>query len=380
MATVVIQKRKGKKGMSYAIRYANPLTGKKKYYKTFKKQKEAQRAANDLRALLDSGKKPENTMKKFNPLTFEEVADSLRADWELRLKRNDLKQKTYDEYCIWLNVLGRTFGKRMLCQITSGEIEAYRDKKASDHSNITANKYLSMMRKMFNCGLILHAVIDNPSRTVGFLSEKSHERNRFLFPHELDKLIEATQKLRAKFYLPAIIYLGAEHGAAKQELLSLEWSDIDFDYSQKGFIKLFRTKNERERSGFLMPRTRKALLGWRDHLRWKRHRERIAETKSDRVFCRIDGTPIKCFDKAWRQALKLAGIEDFHFHDLRHTFCSNLILSGAGLKEAKEMIGHQDISMTDRYAHLSLDHTLIKQVQLAEHYSSGTSPQSSMPD
>ena len=60
-----------------------------------------------------------------------------------------------------------------------------------------------------------------------------------------------------------------------------------------------------------------------------------------------------------------------YFHDLRHTFCSNLILSGAGLKEVKDMIGQADISMTDRYSHLSLKHNLSKQIQLAEHYSNG---------
>jgi len=67
-------------------------------------------------------------------------------------------------------------------------------------------------------------------------------------------------------------------------------------------------------------------------------------------------------------ALELSGIENFHFHDLRHTFCSGLILSGASLKEVKEMIGHSDISMTDRYSHLSLNHKLFRQSKLAEHY------------
>jgi DNA invertase Pin-like site-specific DNA recombinase len=76
--------------------------------------------------------------------------------------------------------------------------------------------------------------------------------------------------------------------------------------------------------------------------------------------------------KAWWRALEIACIKDFHFHDLRHTFCSNLILSGAGLKDVKEMIGHSDISMTDRYSHLTLAHKLHKQEQLAEHYVNGS--------
>jgi site-specific recombinase XerD len=96
-----------------------------------------------------------------------------------------------------------------------------------------------------------------------------------------------------------------------------------------------------------MPRTRNALLEWRAHLERKRQRLMEYEIKSDYVFCRIDGTSLKEFKKGWKQALEVAGIKDFHFHDLHHTFCSNLILSGAGLKDVKEMIGHSEISMTD---------------------------------
>jgi len=104
-----------------------------------------------------------------------------------------------------------------------------------------------------------------------------------------------------------------------------------------------------------------------------RHRRKTNQIKSDFVFFHLDGTPIKNFNKAWWHALKITGISDFHFHDLRHTFCSNLIMYGGDLKDAKEMIGHSDISMTDRYSHLSVDHVIRKQDQLAEHYNEGLS-------
>ena len=122
-----------------------------------------------------------------------------------------------------------------------------------------------------------------------------------------------------------------------------------------------------------MPRTRSALLEWRRHLEYKRHRLKISVVKSDHVFCRIDGRPIKCFNRAWWAALKAAEIKDFHFHDLRHTFCSNLLMAGGDLKDAKEMIGHSDIAMTDRYSHLSGLHKRKLQKQLSEHYENGLS-------
>lgn len=136
-------------------------------------------------------------------------------------------------------------------------------------------------------------------------------------------------------------------------------------------IKIFRTKNSRERTEYLMPRTREALLYWRDHQQWMRHRKKIEKVKSDHVFCRLDGTPVKGFGRAWRNLCSIAWFEGFHFHDLRHTFCSNLLLAGSNLKDVKEMIGHSDLSMTDRYSHLNLKHKLIQQDRLAAHYARG---------
>lgn len=187
-------------------------------------------------------------------------------------------------------------------------------------------------------------------------------------PHKLDELLKASQIGRAKFYLPALICLGAEHGASKQECLSLKWSDIDFDYKGMGIIKFFRTKNSRERTEYLMPRTRHFLRIWQDHLNEKREKLGIEAEKEGQVFCRIDGTPINSFRRTFNSACQTIGIQDFHFHDLRHTFCSNLILAGADFKDAKEMIGHSDLSMTDRYTHLSGEHKFLMQQQLFKHY------------
>ena len=56
---------------------------------------------------------------------------------------------------------------------------------------------------------------------------------------------------------------------------------------------------------------------------------------------------------AFSAAVTRAGIRDFKFHDLRHTFASQLVMRGASLKEVQELLGHKNITMTMRYAHLS---------------------------
>jgi integrase len=170
-----------------------------------------------------------------------------------------------------------------------------------------------------------------------------------------------------------MIYLGAEHGASKQEILDLKWSDINFDFDGRGLIRFFRSKTKRERTEYLMPQTKQALLEWQTHQAWMRHRKRKRDKGPGFVFCRLDGRPIQRIDGAWREARRLAGLKDFHFHDLRHTYCSCLLLSGSDLKDVKEMIGHKDLAMTDRYGHLTPSHKLLRQEQLARFYSSTSS-------
>lgn len=374
MATVSIKKHKGINKTTYQVYYKDPLTGQKKYHKTYPRHRDAQHAANDLRTLLDSGSLPDNKRRKLRLMSFEQVGESLRKKWDQRLFQGTLSKRTHENYCNWLNVLIREFGDSILCQVTKEEVEGYLNRQLVENSKVSSNKYLSVFKKVFQHGLALNALISNPASAIQPLSEKEHERKRFILPHELDRLIEATKNNRGKFYMPAIICLGAEHGASRQEVLSLRWSHIDFDFAERGIIKFFRTKTKKERTEFLMPRAKKALLSWRDHLEWKRKREKITKVKSDHVLTRIDGTPLKTFNKAWWACLKEAGIKDFHFHDLRHTFCSNLILSGASLKDVKEMIGHQDISMTDRYSHLTVFHKLHQQKQLADYYMNGARP------
>ena len=74
---------------------------------------------------------------------------------------------------------------------------------------------------------------------------------------------------------------------------------------------------------------------------------------SSYVFCNKDGRPYKDIKKSFHTALKKAEIEDFRFHDLRHTFASQLVMAGINLPVVQRLLGHKSIQMTQRYAHLS---------------------------
>ena len=74
------------------------------------------------------------------------------------------------------------------------------------------------------------------------------------------------------------------------------------------------------------------------------------------IFTGRNGVPFKDIKGSFASALRKAGIKDFKFHDLRHTFASHLVMEGVDLATIKELLGHKNLTMTLRYAHLAPGH------------------------
>ena len=125
----------------------------------------------------------------------------------------------------------------------------------------------------------------------------------------------------------------------KGELFGLKWEQVNFE---QGIITLLDTKNS-ERRDIPMDDTVKTIL-------------KGMERKGNYVFCNEEGETFVRLQRSFEVALKKSGIEDFRFHDLRHTFASNLVMAGEDLNTVMELLGHKDLTMTLRYAHLSPNH------------------------
>jgi integrase len=192
-------------------------------------------------------------------------------------------------------------------------------------------------------------------RRKSLILKENNKRKRYLDQNEIDSLLEACSTKVIEFpkskgvkkitrsdpnYLREIVECAINTGMRRGEILSLKWDQI-----KDGLIYLTETKTSEPRE-----------IPINDALEdlFKRIRKRKG-FRSKYVFT-FRGKPVKEIKTAFKPALKRAGIEDFRFHDLRHTFASQLIMRGGGLKDVQELLGHKTITMTLRYSHLSEEH------------------------
>ncbi len=168
------------------------------------------------------------------------------------------------------------------------------------------------------------------------LAKENNQRIRYLSYEEEERLIGA-----CKGPLRPVVITAIHTGFWKSELLSLTWDDIDFERSTVS-VKAGYAKNGESRS-----------IPMNELLKQTLQEVKILEGA---VFRSRSGKPYRSIRTAFTTALKRAAITDFTFHDLRHTFASRLVMGGVDLPTVKELMGHKDITMTLRYAHLSDSH------------------------
>ena len=211
-------------------------------------------------------------------------------------------------------------------------------------SNSTVNRYMTALGNAFTVATNeWEWMEENPMRKISKLSEP-RGRVRFLDDEERERLLEAC-KASTSPYLHTLVVLALSTGARQGELLNLRWSDIDW---QRCVITLHDTKNKERR---LLPLAHYALHLMEEH-------NKVRNITSDLVFP-SPTHPMKPWDSrsAWLSALKKANIQEFRFHDLRHSCASYLAMNGASLAEIAEVLGHKTLQMVKRYAHLSEAHT-----------------------
>ena len=321
-----IQKITNLKGVSYRVYIRRK--GIKSITKTFQSKRLASqfvlRIEGDRQLQLAFGGK--SSKANFNELSF---------DYLLR----GFKGKSLVDQKSRLNYWNQLLGSKQLLDITKSDIFNGLDNLPDKLTNATINRYKAVISVVFSYACREYDLPENPVNQIPSLPE-NNERIRFLSEAERTRLFSSCRASQwDKLYL--LVLLAITTGARKGELTKLGWGDIDFD---RRTAYVATTKNGQPK---VLPLTDSVIKELQ-----------LFDTKdSSLIFAsKIKEEVTYCFTKPWKRALEDAKIKDFRFHDLRHSCASYLAQSGASLLEIADVLGHKQISVTKRYAHLCIEH------------------------
>lgn len=244
--------------------------------------------------------------------------------------------------------LSERFGGRSAGEITTSEIDHWRRDLAETMAPATVNLHLCLMRAIFG-----HAARSRRLKATELPQITALKTNnklvRYLTGEEETRLLQASPERLRQLVLVAI-----HTGMRKGELLNLTWHDIDF---VSGTITVREAKSGEGRRLPMSETACRALMALRElGEQTPRVRPVNDHSESPWVFSAPRGGFLMNLNRDWYGALKRAGLLDFRFHDLRHTFASRLVMAGVDLFRVQTLMGHKMPAMTLRYAHLSPQH------------------------
>lgn len=302
----------------------------------------ARRILKSIEGKIAEGKWFPDTQEKLADFTFRELAEKYKMWTEGRQKS-----------AIWkgyvIKQLVQEFGGVALNQFTTHMLEHFQTMRLKKGNKpATVNRLLAVISHMFTKAVDWKMIYKHIVQDINVkMLPENNRRLRYLSKEECQALIDASNA-----HLKPILTTAINTGMRRGEILGLRWDrHIDLKH---GFILLDDTKNG-ERREIPINQTLKALF-------------QGLTRRIDVPYVFYDpatGKPYKDVKKSFATACRKANIRDFHFHDIRHTFASQLVMAGVDLTTVKELLGHKDIKMTLRYAHLAPSHK-VKAVEILE--------------
>jgi len=277
-------------------------------------------------------------IKKDCKETFGALADLYEADVK--------EGKSYRATKFYFPVVRSFFADKLVGEIKRSDVLAFRKrmedtptKHGQKRGSADVNRHMALLRAILKKAVEMEWIVAHPGARIPKLKENGRVRKLTL---EEAKLLLASCNDR----LRSIVFTALETAMRKEEVVGLRWSEIS-----GGMIRLpaERTKDNEARNIPVTPALAKELL------RLKTARKVIGKAPADFVFQGAGGEPVKSIEEGWKRARQAAGIEDFHFHDLRHTAASWLLEAGAPMKLVGDILGHSSMYMTDKYVHTSDD-------------------------
>ena len=260
-------------------------------------------------------------VRKKISITFNEFSKVYLEDY-IKVTRKNWKSDYYR-----LKKLDSFFINKQLKGITPMSIEKFRSGRLNaGNSKSTTNRYLALLKKMFNLAIQEGCLEKNPVQKVKFFSEEETSKERIISIEEEKRLLsESCDHLR----LAIIVALNT--GMRKTEILNLKWKNVDLSSKT---IKVEKTKSGKIR-----------FIPINEFLLSKLEREHGEKCKRTNVIRLIS------IRTAFENARERSDLEGLRFHDFRHTFATRLVRKGVDVETIRSILGHSTISVTQRYMH-----------------------------
>jgi integrase len=268
--------------------------------------------------------------------TLEEKTRTFDELMERYLREHAAKKSEPRHYRGYFNSLKACFGGRTLAEITPKLIVEYKARRyAAGLKPASINRELASLKKAFNLAVReWEWCRENPVSKVS-MEQENNQRDRWLSVEEEPRLLQG-----CKPWLHDLVTFALHTGMRMGEISELTWREVDFN---RRTVMVVRSKNG-ERRTIPINETVLSVL---------RQKSKVRSLRSDLVFCSQTFTSMEAghLRRSFRVALGKARIDDFHFHDLRHTFATRLVQAGVDLYKVQRLLGHKSPIMTQRYAH-----------------------------
>jgi integrase len=264
--------------------------------------------------------------------------------WVARIGQLRLDDVTDDHVHVALEELASTPPRYFAGKDADGR-SIYKVKRAP-RSPATVNRYAASLGAVFTWAIrkrITPKRWVHPCRGLERRQERN-ERVRFLSTDERERLLQACRESKYR-RLHALVLMALTTGARRGELEGLRWCDVDL---QRQVAHVGRSKNGDPKT---LPLTAAVVEQLKAFQSASGHHVFSSDAKGEGKA----GKPFN-FEQRWQEALRAARLRGVVFHTLRHTCASYLAQSGASLAEIGDLLGHRDLAMTRRYAHLDVSH------------------------
>lgn len=329
MATIT-QRRNGDGSTSFIAQVR--VSGFRGTAKAFTARKDAKAWADAIETELREQRKRGGVREDVTTLTVAGVAKEFLEDPET------MGLRYYDSLTLLIAWWVDHYGTSKVMELNVLTLREARDKLRPGRAAGTVNRYLSAMRSCWNWARSAGLIPADYAWPTRLMLTEPKGRTRYLDDDELARLTAASAAHSLVMHAAVVTSLAC--GVRQSELLRLKWADVDFDRKR---VRVLLSKNDDARAIHLPDSAATVLKALKN-----------SRVVGQQVFTKTDGTELgkNELEHRWRSIRSTAALENFRWHDLRHSCASFLAQNGASLLEIGGVLGHKSPSVTQRYSHL----------------------------